>query len=271
MSGWTKAHESIKQALVGRTGVRVLVVEGADDARFFKELLDRKAPGAWQTGWAVGSANGKQNVLRILEAEPDWIGIVDRDEWSNRAVIDAESKHPNLHVLPRFCMESYFLLANELWAALLPFNQGKVSGGEAAFRDAIHAETASWVRHGALWHAVNPLWDGLRAKGFKEALLDLQAAQDDAVIQQKLREWHDHLEPTQIFADFNRFHAAASAESLENQLTQWVHGKKLFTEHVVPVLNRLIGQQSADVWFKDLLRTMPVPADLRPLWNKMNL
>ena len=269
MNELSKPHRAIRDQLVGKTGVRALVVEGDDDRDFVEAMLNRRSPG-WESDWIVGSAKGKGHVLKILALEPQWLGLVDRDEWSNNAVLAATTDHPNLHVLPRFCMESYLLLASELWAALPAAIQSRVSGGEAAFEQAVHSDLEKWVRHGALWHAVNPLWDGLRAIGFKEALLDVQAAQDDVVIQQRLREWHDHLEPKRIFSDFNRNLTIASAEPLEGQLTQWVHGKKRFSEHVVPALNRLIGQQSANDWFKDLLRTMPVPADLTPLWTRMN-
>lgn len=270
MNELSKPHRVIRDQLVGKTGVKALVVEGDDDRDFIEALLDQKSPG-WESNWVVGSAKGKGHVLKILALEPQWIGLVDRDEWSHNAVATATAAHPNLHILPRFCMESYFLLAEELWAALPAVEQAKVSGGEAAFQNAIHADLNPWVRHGALWHAVNPLWDGIRAKGFKDALLDLQAAQDDAVIQQKLCDWHEHLDPMRIFDDFKGFLQRATAELLEKQLTEWVHGKKRFSEHVVPVLNRFIGQQPASKWFKDLLRTMPVPADLDSLWTKMIL
>jgi hypothetical protein len=168
-------------------------------------------------------------------------------------------------------MESYLIHADELWAALPSAKQSKVAGGLPAFTQDIHSEINQWVRHGALWHAVNPLWDGLRAKGFKEALLDLQAAQENTIIQQTLQKWHSHLEPTQIFADFNGFHATATAEPIATQLNEWIHGKRRFRDHVVPKLNRLIEQQSAKDWFTDLLRTLNLPGDLNFLWAAMSL
>ena len=270
MSGWTKAHEAIKDQL-GKTGVRALVVEGDDDRDFFEALLNRHSPG-WESGWVIGSANGKGNVSKILTAESIWIGVVDCDEWTkNAATAAAAALGGRLHVLPRFCMESYLIHADELWASLPGAKQSKVAGGLTMFTQAIHSDIDQWVRHGALWHAVNPLWAGLRAKGFKEALLDLQAAQDDTGIQNKLQEWHDHLEPIQIFAEFRRLRATASVQPLANQLNDWVHGKRRYHEHVVPALNRLIEQQSAKEWFTDLLRTLNVPADLNPLWTAMGL
>jgi len=270
MNELSKSHRKIRDQLVGKTNVKALVVEGEDDRNFFEALLNQKSQN-WENTWVVGSAEGKGNVLKILAIEPTWIGIVDRDEWSLNAVTQATAQHPNLYVLPRFCMESYFLCADELWAALPSAEKSKVTGGNNSFKQTIHSDSDRWVRHGALWHAINPLWDGLRAKGFKEALLDVQAAQQDTVIRQKLQDWHTHFEPIQIFTDFQAFLATALALPLERQLTQWVHGKKRFTEHVVPKLNQLIGQQSAENWFKDLLRTMPIPGDLTSLWTRMNL
>jgi hypothetical protein len=271
MSGWTKAHQAIKDQFVGKTGVRVVVVEGEDDRDFFEALLNRRSPG-WESGWVIGAANGKGNVSTILAAEPTWIGVVDRDEWTqNAANAAAAALGHRLYVLPRFCMESYLIHADELWAALPGTQQSKVTGGLTTFTQAIHSDITSWVRHSALWHAVNPLWDGLRGKGFKEALLDLLTAQDDAAIQNKLREWHDHLEPTRIFLNFTDLLAAATAEPLDIQLAEWMHGKRRFHEHVVPALNRLIGQQSAKDWFTVLTRTLNVPVDLNPLWTAMGL
>jgi hypothetical protein len=265
-----KPHNAIR-SLVGNTGVRVLVVEGDDDRDFFEALLNLRAPG-WESSWLVGSANGKGNVSKILAAESTWLGVVDRDEWTqNAANAAAAALGGRLHILPRFCMESYLIHAGELWAALPELQQSKITGGFSIFEQAIYSDVAPWLRHGALWHAVNPLWGGLRAIGFKEALLDLQAAQDDAFIMSKLTEWHNHLEATPIFNEFTQFLATADAEPLESKLNNWVHGKRRFNEHVVPKLNHLLGSKSAKEWFTDLTCTLNVPSDLNQIWAAMGL
>lgn len=270
MSGWTKNRDTIKQQLVGKTGVRVLVVEGKDDAAFFTALLDKRASGIWATQWAIGSAEGKQNVLKILDDQPDWIGIVDRDEWSENAANKAKTDRPGrLHVLPRFCMESYFVQPAELWHALPDPQQSKINGDMSVLETAVFASLDQWVRHGALWHAVNPLWDGLRALGFKEDLLDLQNAQNDSVIQAKFQEWHDLLEPNGIMQQFRGNLTTATAASVENRLKHWVHGKKFFAQHVSPELNHLLGQRSSEDWRKELTKTLQLPSDLEFLWTAM--
>ncbi len=274
MSGWTKERDRIRQTLVGKTGVRVLVVEGPDDLSFFESLLNRVAPGQWAALWAIDHANGKQNVLKILDNESTWLGIVDRDEWSDNAAIaarDASTRRGRLQVLPRFCMESYFIDPDEVWAALPAPQQAKVAGGKAVLAADMAASLSEWVRHGALWHAVNPLWDGLRALGFKEALLERQAAQSDAEIKRILGEWHAHLNPNPIFKEFEANVHRANATSTEEQLRKWVHGKKCFKEQVVPSLNNHLGQMSADDWMQSLRRTLPLPPDLGPLWQAMQL
>ena len=112
---------------------------------------------------------------------------------------------------------------------------------------------------------------GKRALLVEEALLDVDVAQDDAQIQQKLQEWHDFLDPQQIFNEFSTRYADASRLPQSEQLMRWVHGKLFFEARVHPALNRLLGQRSADQVKVDLLRTLPLPSDLEPLWSKMGL
>jgi len=187
MSGWTTARDAILQQQVAATGVQALVVEGDDDRLVVEALLDKVAPGTWATQWCVGIAGKKQHTLQIVDDQTTWLGLVDRDEWSDNAATaasQAPSRAGRLHVLPRFSMESYFVDPVELWAALPMIQQQSLNGGQQALDAAITNDLDSWLRHGALWHTVNPLWDGLRALGFKETLLNHANAQNDAVIQQ---------------------------------------------------------------------------------------
>ena len=217
MSGWTKAHEAIRDELVGKTGVRVLLVEGADDKAFISNLLDKKKPGAWENEWAVGVAGGKRQVLKILEAEPDWLGIVDTDDWSADAAREAKDKHPKLRLLPRFCMENYFIDPAEIWEALPDIQRDLLNGREAEFKQALAANMEQWLRHGVLWHTINPLWEGLRALGFKEKLLDPQNIGDDQQIKTTLSEWHNFLDPDTIFKDFEASLQQARSAPIEIQ------------------------------------------------------
>lgn len=271
MSGWTKAHQSIRDELVGKVGTRVLVVEGEDDKAFIASLLDKRNPGQWTKQWTVGVAEGKQNVIRILAEESSWRGVVDRDEWSDAAAEKAHLSNPKLFVLPRFCMENYFIEPDELWAALPPEQQARIGTKEADFKAALTANLAAWLRHGALWHAVNPLWDGLRAIGFKDKLLELGTAQNDTEIQDTLKKWHDHLEPSVIFAEFQKHLTAAHTASPDVQYRKWIHGKRFFSQEVVPVLNQYLGQAKTNVWMVNLRKALLVPKDLDPLWPELGL
>lgn len=274
MSGWTTARDAILQQQVAATGVRALVVEGEDDKMIVEAFLDKISPEIWATKWCVGVSNGKQNVLKILDDQVTWLGLVDRDEWSENAANAAAgvaSRAGRLHVLPRFCMESYFISPHDIWSALPAVQQKAIQDGEATVDAAIKTNSDSWLRHGALWHAVNPLWDGLQSRGFKDRLLDHTNAQDDALIRQTLAGWHQFLDPQRIFTDFQTHLATARATGGEEQFRRWIHGKRFFNQKVVPTLNQLLGQKSASNWYRDLSITLPVPADLQLLWDALGL
>lgn len=274
MSGWTKLHDSIKEQLVGKTGVRVLIVEGEEDEAFITSLLNQKSPSEWELRWTVAIAQGKKQVLQLLEREADWVGVVDRDDWSENAAEQAHAEHPNLYVLPRFCMENYFIQPDEIWDALPPIQKKKLTGLESKvdeFKDALSAPLEQWLRHGILWHTVNPLWEGLRGLGFKEKLLNFETAQNEELIQSTLREWHDFLNPETIIMNFNEQLAQAKASKQDEQFDRWIHGKYFFRQHIVPTLNQYLRQRSADEWQSDLFKTRPIPDDLQPLWLKIGL
>jgi hypothetical protein len=167
-------------------------------------------------------------------------------------------------------MESYFILPAEVWQAI-PARQSAVAGGLPALETALHSGLPGWLRHGCLWHAVNPLQEGLRALGFKDALLDHANAQDDVVIRKTLQDWHQFLDPANVEANFRANLATASASPISEQLKMWVHGKKFFGHHVVPALNALLGQDTRDKWLTELRKDLPVPPDLDFLWSAMGL
>jgi hypothetical protein len=275
VSGWTKYHQNI-QAQLGALPRRVLVLEGPDDKTFVESLLTRRQPGAWQASWVLGEAGGKGNVLEILAHEPTWQGLIDRDEWTRHDVLAQQALFPNrLHMLPRYCMESYFTVPTELWAMLEPAQQAGVVGGQVAFEAALTTSVRQWVRHGSLWHTVNPLWAGIRALGFKEDLLQFVAAQQgDAAIKAKLAQWHNYLEPQAIMDSFKANLAAALADPLFRQLTEWIHGKHYFRESIATTLPGLLGMRlvpAAPKTLANLQQKMEVPADLQPIWTAIGL
>ena len=164
------------------------------DINAFKSFLTRAHPD-WENHWVVAEARKKSEVLAITKKEHNWIGVVDRDEWSQQKIHDIQSEINNLWVLPRYCIENYLIVPEELWLALPTKQQAKITGGVEALNQAIKADLVRWRCHGVLWAVINPLWEGLRTIGFKEALLDPDIATNDEEIKQKLMEWHIFLEP----------------------------------------------------------------------------
>lgn len=275
MSGWTTYHDTIR-AQVGALPKRVLVVEGQDDKAFVESLLTRRAPGAWEPSWVVGEAGKKGHLLAILNDQPTWLGLVDKDEWTPADVTAQQARFPNrLFVLPRYCTESYFTVPSELWAMLDPAQQATVAGGQPAFETALTVSVAQWLRHGALWHTINPLWAGIRALGFKDALLEFAASQRaDADIQATLGQWHAFLNPDTIMATFRTNLATASAATQAVQLTQWIHGKHYFRECIATTLPRLLGvppPQPAKQILAQLQQRMALPPDLQAIWASIGL
>ena len=270
MNQRTKHHQSILDLINPPGSLRALVVEGADDVRFVEWQLEYRFPG-WRKSWVVGPAEGKNRVLDMVRLEPTWFGLVDSDEWDTATLAQLRANNPRVHVLPRYCMESYFVVPQELWGLLPAGQQAAVAGGINRFEADLLAPLDPWVRHGALWRVVNPLWSGLKTRGFKDDLLQLTAAQNDAAIQNKLQEWHSYLDAAALFAAFQDELKKARALNLDEQLKHIVHGKSFFTEHVCPSLNVFFKQRSAPDWLKEHMKSTPSIRDLDTLWTAMGL
>ncbi|MCD8475421.1 MAG: hypothetical protein LRY40_01465, partial [Shewanella fodinae] len=154
----------------------------------------------------------------------------------------------------------------------LKSNSKKIQGGVEALLASISAALPLWRQHGALWFVINPLWDGLRALGFKERLLDIQYADDENAIKQALNDWHQFLSPELIWDDYQARLSQVIGWSETQQLHLGVHGKQFFPRVVHAVLSRLLGEniKASELQTRLLQRAIP-PADLQPLWQKMGL
>ncbi|WP_020505114.1 DUF4435 domain-containing protein [Lamprocystis purpurea] len=193
-------RDSIRQEVIGAQQKRIFLVEGTDDVSAWQILLNRFVPD-WETRWGIAQAGNKAKLLCLLEIEPDWLGLVDRDEWDQAAIETNTRNRPNLRVLRRFCLENYLIDPDELWPAITAVQQATLAGGQATLATALQTQLDRYLRHGALWIVVSPLWTGLRALGFKEALASedsLQTAQDDVEIRRIL-----HVSPTAPFRHFS--------------------------------------------------------------------
>lgn len=262
--------EEIKDQFIGTTNKTVLAVEGVDDENFYRVLLERHV-NDWQAQLCIVGVGGKKSVLEILDKEHSWFGIVDRDEWSDTVIDEKKNNFKNLWITPRFCLENYLIVPNELWAALPQIQRDKIPEGESKLRSTILNEFDRWVAHGVLWSFVNPLWDGLRSRGFKEELLSPDVALNNGYIRKKLNEWHQFLDPEPIMERYmSKFEDVRKLQE-DERLKRWVHGKQFYAAVVNPALNMLLGQKSENDRRASIIRTLPLPEDLNGFLKMLNL
>lgn len=264
-------RRQIRDELIGAQDKRAFLVEGSDDGEAFRIMLTNFCPG-WENRWVLADAGGKPTLLKLLDLERDWLGVVDHDEWDDSAIAANTASHPNLHVLPRFCIENYLILPEDLWLAIPTNRQNQVAGGLPAFSQAIEVDLPKFLRHGVLWKVISPLWSGLRSRGFKEALASvnsIQNAQSDTEIRRILGEWSELLDPDHLFTTFQNQLRQADSRPKEEKIFQWIHGKIFWSFVVNPVMNRLFGQLTDGERRNQILRRLPKPVDLQPLFDRL--
>jgi len=261
----------IKTGDIGNSMKRVLLVEGVDDKNALSIFLTKKFP-AWEQKWVLASADKKDHVLKILTKESNWLGLVDRDEWTETEIQTQTTRLQNLVILPRFCLESYLVEPNELWSALPLKQRDKIIGGLPKLIEEIRAEKSTWLRHAALWYVINPLWRELRALGFNNEVLQPEDVPDDATLKAKLSAWHNAINSEYIL---QKVHETISAFQQETDFifyTQRLYAKKFYPLVIHPTLNRLLQVQiSEKEQRKDIFSELFVPSDLNVLWQKMEL
>ena len=268
LSSTQKKLRQIEEANVGATGLPVVLTEGAEDREFFTILLDRWKPG-WSSHFVLADVGGKSLVCDLLRERPSWFGIVDRDEWAPEEVDRASEELPNLRVLPRYCLESYLIVPEEIWQALEAAGLEEVATLDLqSFKDPFLEPLPRYVRHWALWKVVTPLWQGLRGLGFKEDLASedsVAIAQDDDQIWAKLETWHNKLTPGPIFDRFQQERQRAERLEPSDRLKQAVHGKVYWEQIVHLQLNRLFRQGPRESWRRVITRNLVLPEDLAQL------
>jgi hypothetical protein len=270
MSGFDERYQAVRDELAATPGKRVLLVEGEGDVDFLTFLLDKpplRERNA-HAGWVFGPAGGKASVLRMLEREPGWTGLVDRDAWSEREIDEAVRKTPNLLLLPRYCIENYLIDPEALDALSVaqeePANRTRLD--EAA--DAARAQWPQGIRHGSLWRAVQPLHLALQALGFNATLLRFPLP-DDGGVREVLGGWSELLSAERIFADYRGFQARGEAMPPEQALRLWVHGKVFWRHAVVPALEDALNEEGESRLRRLVMRRMPLPEDIRALLEKL--
>lgn len=241
-------------------GLSVLLVEGKEDETWCSHFLDLHAAG-WRSRLTLATAGGKRHVIQgITVHRPSWTGIVDRDEWREADVVAAAAGSPRLHILPRFCIESYLCDPDELWAALPSSQRNKVADGVSAFRRLIHKQQLpDWVAHGAMWRVLREIHETSRFP----TELEEHPITDEARIRQILASWHQQIAPDLVLAQYQAELARSRKLPEPEQLRQYIHGKKFFNQVVVQVLDKLFSGKGADEW-QQKLRDAPLlpPSDL---------
>lgn len=101
-------RDRIRQEFIGTQEKQAFLVEGLEDKDAFRILLERFLPD-WEQRWGIAEAGNKRQLLELLRLEPDWLGLVDRDEWDQAAIDERTAAQPNPLVLPRFCLENYLI------------------------------------------------------------------------------------------------------------------------------------------------------------------
>ncbi len=262
--------KKIEEGNVGATDRRILVVEGSDDKQALEALLDR-VNANWTQSWGVAVAGNKDKAMAIAGKVPEWLALVDKDEWQAEQIENAQTESGNLHVLPRFCMESYLVDPAELWPALGPLQQNKIPNGVQGLADHLLLDLQYWKQHAARWQVINPLWTKLRALGFKEDILRTQNFPDEQEVIATLDKWDRLIDAPTILADIARALADMNSRDDSDFLHHWLYAKNFFPEVVCLGLNQLLGQRSQAELRKYIFTRMPMPLDLAPLWQRMGL
>ncbi len=263
MSGFDEAYNSIRRELAATPTKRVLLVEGTGDVDFLTLMLD-KPPLREQNihaRWVIGAVGGKDSVLRMLGLQPRWLGLVDRDAWSEAEIADATARVPNLRLLPRYCIENYLIDPMTFQV----FEQRAQSAkAKQAVRDAAQYCKARWgegIRHGSLWRAVQPLQDALQDRGFNGTLLRFDLP-DDSQVRATLRSWSELLDEQRVYGEFSDYQRQAQAMAPEQALRLWVHGKIFWRSVVADALGGAIGEENESRLKRLVYRHTPLPGDL---------
>lgn len=249
---------------------QVFLVEGTDDVAMWEKFFTLYQAN-WAVNWHIDYAGNKKQVVSILKMQTNWYGIIDTDEWQPEKIRELQTEISHLFTLPRYCAENYLIVPDEIWACLSPNEQAKI-GDFAECERVLLRDLNQYVRHGALWFVINPLWEGLRSKGFKEDLLNIENAQNQQFIYDKLREWHDYLQPEKIEQALANKLAEIQGKQPEILLKHHIHGKKFFENVICKQFNQWFGQQNETHIRRNLIRYMKqLPDDILPIFQEIGL
>jgi hypothetical protein len=233
---------------------RVLLVEGTGDVAFLTLMLD-KTPLQDENifaDWVLAPAGGKDAVLRLLKERPDLHAMVDRDAWDENESANIERRFPNLHILPRFCIENYLICPEELTQAIPGF---------AELTPQIIKEIPQAVRHGCLWRAAQPLYEELLQAGFNRALLRYPPP-DEGEMRDILTNWQHLLSPENVHQRMEEHFRNVRGESQQTLLHRYVHGKVFWRGCIENMAARFFPGKKSDELKREVYRRLTLPNDL---------
>jgi len=253
---------------IGATSKKAVLVEGEDDKIAYEFFLDKKYTN-WEKLLLLYSMGGKGKVIKELKKSPDFMGIIDKDEWLEADITKCKIELSNLAVIPRYFMDSYLIVPREIWKALPSGKKEQVKYD--AFEKAILETIDDWTRHAALWHAVLPLYHTLRNAGFNQIILeDIIRIRDESFIKEKLNEWYNSLDPAKTFEKYLALYTEIKELSVLERLHKWIHGKKFWEQHVSQKIVSFFGQEERDKYAAHILRCRDIPADWDEIWPILN-
>lgn len=237
-----------------------LAVEGKNDEIIIQRFLDMGGKsGHWQSWDArlvVKQVEGKANVFAEIEKnEPRIWGLIDRDAYSSTQIDDLQAKYPRLLVLPRWTIENYFIVPDEL-ALLFPNIQ-----------PSIEAHRANWVKHGALWHVLQE--QGVFEEDYPRKLFDVPIRNDDE-IHALLHRWRNQIDPDKVLTTYSETRQQFSINN-DKDYTQHIHGKTFFGAIVKPLIDSHIKPNLSKDKLKEKLveQFRDCPADLVPILRRV--
>lgn len=239
-------------------GLPVLLVEGEDDQLWFEHFLDQHSS-VWRSKFAIFPAEGKHRVLSGINTyhPVDWAGIVDMDEGFPEDIRNRTANSPRIQTLPRFCLESFFILPDEIWPVVPDSLKAQLE--MATWESTILREVPAWVAHGAMWRVLRRIYQNNRLPDG----LDREPITDRVTIKQILVTWHQSLSPTQVMAEYDRELESAQRLSMDKQVKIYIHGKKFFHQVVIQKMNQLYHGGGLDFWMEGFRKSkMQPPADL---------
>jgi hypothetical protein len=243
----------------------VLLVEGQDDQIIYEYFFDMCYPG-WDAHFRIDAVEGKPHVLNGVGYREDWIGLVDRDDWSDEIFAAMLLNKPNLKGLPRYCIESYFCDPQELWRVLPDTLKNRVGNDPTRLSQPILDVLPDWVAHGAMWRVLRRIDAGNR----HPKALDDQPVTDKAKIISLLRAWHTQINPDIVLTKYDEELKLGSSLPLDEQLHVYIHGKKFFRMVVLQTLDHLFSNPGKSTWLEEFRKwKIQPPPDLIPLIDEI--